>query len=126
MIKFLALLTPLFLGFSFTQSQSLDNEIQQAFLTNNSKLLAKHFSNTLNLSISKEQYTTTKYQAELLVSEFLKNNPITEIKKVSGKSESENNRYYIYQIKSNRKNYKILAKLIDHKNNNYISDLRIE
>ncbi len=101
-------------------------DIYNGLKNSNSKSLSKHFASTLSLSIDKEESVYSKFQAELVLTDFFRTNKTTELKHVQKVTGNPNNKYLIYNLKTAKKSYRIFVKLIDNNGNFNISELRIE
>lgn len=116
-----------FVGLLFSfQTNDINNGIIQGLKSNNAKNLSKYFSSSINLSINREEQVLTRFQAELLLMDFFRRNKVTEVKRVTAAGNNQSNRYFIYSIKTTKRNFRVLVKVIELKGAASISELRIE
>ncbi|MBE8720988.1 DUF4783 domain-containing protein [Sphingobacterium pedocola] len=101
-------------------------DIYNGLKNNNSKALSQHFATTLSLSINKEESVYSKFQAELLLSDFFRMNKTVELKQVQKVSGNSISKHLIYNLKTAKKSYRVFVKLIDNRGEFNISELRIE
>lgn len=113
----------LFCAFQVTDINSL---VVQALKGNNTKALTKSFSSSITLSINREEQVVTRFQGELLLTDFFRQQKVTEVKRVTAAGNSPSNRYFIYSIKTTKQNFRVLVKVIELKGTAAISELRIE
>lgn len=108
------------------QITDISSDINQGLRSSNSKIIGKHFSSSINLSISKEEQIVTRFQGELLLSDFFKRNKVTEVKRITASGKDQLNRYFIYSIKTEKHSFRVIVKVIELKGTVSISELRIE
>ncbi|MCG8702201.1 MAG: DUF4783 domain-containing protein [Bacteroidales bacterium] len=86
--------------------------------------LSKHFNNTIELTINGNEQIYSKTQAELILKNFFKENPPSEVKVLhqSGKEAW----YAILSMKSGEKSYRITLLIKEKDSKNLIHQLRIE
>lgn len=112
--------------FSFGGADITSN-ILTGFKNNDSKSISKHFASSLNLSINKEENVYTKFQAEMLLVDFFRNNKTVSVKNIQRAQSSDNsNKFLIYSLKTNVKSYRVFIKLLEVNGDIDISELRIE
>jgi hypothetical protein len=105
---------------------NIQADIYNGLKNSNSKSLSKHFASTLSLSINKEESVYSKFQAELVLSDFFKTNKTMELKHVQKVTGNPSSKYLIYNLKTAKKSYRVFVKLIDNNGDFHISELRIE
>ncbi|ERJ61273.1 DUF4783 domain-containing protein [Sphingobacterium paucimobilis] len=125
-VRFVFIISPLlFLLYSF-QENDMNKIVVQALKSNDAKALTKYFSSSINLSINSEEQIVTKFQGELLLTDFLKQNKVVEVKRVTASENHKTNRYFIYSIKTTKRNFRVLVKVIELKGAALISELRVD
>ena len=115
----------IFLLSSF-QVTDISNNISQGLKANNAKAIIKYFSSSISLSIDKEEQVVTRFQGELLLADFFRQYKVTEVKRLTASGGNQSNRYFIYNVKTAKKNFRVLVKVIELKGAASISELRIE
>lgn len=111
--------------FGSSDLREIDKTIGAALKNADAKELSKHFTSSVKLSIYRDEQIATKYQAELILSEYLKDNKLQEIKKLP-LSEEQSNNYFIYEAKTQNRKVRIFIKVVKLKNNEFISEFRVE
>ena len=92
----------------------------------NAKKLSALFSNTVNLSIKREEGSYTKFQAELLLQEFFRSTKVNGLKVVQ-QANSSTTSFIVFTLTSNAKNYRVFVKFIQANNKEFkIDEVRIE
>ena len=92
----------------------------------NAKKLSALFSNTVNLSIKREEGSYTKFQAELLLQEFFRSTKVNGLKVVQ-QANSSTTSFIVFTLTSNSKNYRVFVKFIQANNKEFkIDEVRIE
>lgn len=92
----------------------------------NAKKLSALFSNTVNLSIKREEGSYTKFQAELLLQEFFRSTKVNGLKVVQQANNSTTS-FIVFTLTSNAKNYRVFVKFIQANNKEFkIDEVRIE
>ncbi|MDR2285532.1 MAG: DUF4783 domain-containing protein [Sphingobacterium sp.] len=108
------------------QATDINSIVIQALKGNNAKALTKSFSSSVTLSVNREEQVVTRFQSELLLADFFRQHKVTEVKRVTAAGNSPSNRYFIYSIKTTKRNFRVLVKVIELKGAASISELRIE
>jgi hypothetical protein len=93
MKRFFTLLALSILGASFTYSQSID-VVVAAIRGSNAEQVAKFFDNTVEMTLPGKSNSFSKAQAEVVLKDFLANNPVKDMV-VIHKGENSGNQYYI-------------------------------
>lgn len=117
---------PMFVLLFAFQATDINSIVIQGLKGNNAKALTKSFSSSVTLSIHREEQVVTRFQSELLLSDFFRQHKVTEVKRVTAEGNSPSNRYFIYSIKTTKRNFRVLVKVIELKGAASISELRIE
>ena len=68
----------------------------------------------------------TRFQGELLLADFFRQYKVTEVKRLTASGGNQSNRYFIYNVKTAKRNFRVLVKVIELKGAASISELRIE
>lgn len=123
-IAFAMLLLPFLLFSSFQSDVGL--EILGAFKANNAKNVANFFGQNVSLSIKNDSGHYSKFQAEVILSDFFRLTKTSEVKQVLRTNSSNNSFYIVYQIKTNQGSYRVFVKLVQSGGDAQINELRIE
>lgn len=105
--------------------QNIERDINEALSSGDVKLLSQHFTSSIKLSLHREEQVANKSKAEWIIADYLKDNKFSDLKKTS-RLEDGNSNFIIYEAKVQRKEIRILIKLVNLKNTNYISEIIIE
>lgn len=125
-VRLVVFFIPLLAVLCSFQTNDISNDINQGLKNSNSKFIAKHFSSSINLSLNKEEQIVTRFQGELLLSDFFKQNKVVGLKRITAAGKDQSNRYFIYSIKTEKHSFRVIIKVIDLKGTVSISELRIE
>ncbi|WKK56928.1 MULTISPECIES: DUF4783 domain-containing protein [unclassified Sphingobacterium] len=98
----------------------------EAFKSNNAKAISNYFGSNVSLSIKSDGGYYSKFQAEMLLSDFFQSNKTSEIKQVQRTSQSNNSFYIVYQLKTSVGTYRVFTKLSQISGETQIAELRIE
>ena len=123
-IAFAMLLLPFLLFSSFQSDVGL--EILGALKANNAKNVANFFGQNVSLSIKNDSGYYSKFQAEVILSDFFRLTKTSEVKQVQRTNSSNNSFYIVYQIKTNQGSYRVFVKLVQSGGDAQIYELRIE
>ncbi len=118
------LLLPFLLLTSFQSDVAL--ELLGALKTNNAKNVANFFGQNVSLSIKNDSGYYSKFQAEVILSDFFRLTKTSEVKQVQRTNSSNNSFYIVYQIKTNQGSYRVFVKLVQSGGDAQINELRIE
>ncbi|MGN0001871.1 MAG: DUF4783 domain-containing protein [Sphingobacterium composti] len=111
--------------FNVSDSGEIDKSVLTALEKGDAKELSKFFTSSIKISIHKNDQIATKYQSELILDHYFKENKLQDIKKSSLANNSHGN-YLIYDVKTQNKSVRVFVKIVKLKNSEYISELRIE
>lgn len=120
-----SLLGSCFILLTSFQSENVQVAVYQGLKNNDGKLIVKHFGSTVNLSLKGEERLSTKYQSELILTEFLKNNKIDSLKLLSNVGEKQANSYVMYEIKTQKKKFQVVVKFMEIKGETFIVEFKI-
>lgn len=123
-ICYALLILPL-LSFSISYND-VGNEIMEAFKSNNAKAISNYFGSNVSLSIKSDGGYYSKFQAEMLLSDFFQSNKTSEIKQVQRTSRTNNSFYIVYQLKTSSGTYRVFTKFSQISGETQIAELRIE
>ena len=123
-IAFAMLLLPFLLFSSFQSDVAL--ELLGALKANNAKNVANFFGQNVSLSIKNDSGYYSKFQAEVILSDFFRLTKTSEVKQVQRTNSSNNSFYIVYQIKTNQGSYRVFVKLVQSGGDAQINELRIE
>lgn len=118
------LLLPFLLLTSFQSDVAL--ELLGALKANNAKNVANFFGQNVSLSIKNDSGYYSKFQAEVILSDFFRLTKTSEVKQVQRTNSSNNSFYIVYQIKTNQGSYRVFVKLVQSGGDAQINELRIE
>ncbi|WP_433896692.1 DUF4783 domain-containing protein [Sphingobacterium mizutaii] len=121
----LAMLLLLFLLLTSFQSD-VALELLGALKANNAKNVANFFGQNVSLSIKNDSGYYSKFQAEVILSDFFRLTKTSEVKQVQRTNSSNNSFYIVYQIKTNQGSYRVFVKLVQSGGDAQINELRIE
>ena len=111
--------------FDTSNFREIDKMIGNALRNGDAKELSKFFTSSVKISIHRNVQIASKYQAELIVSEYLSENKLSEIK-ISRLNESQPNHLVVYNAKTHNKPVRILIKTVKLKESEFISEFRVE
>ena len=111
--------------FQIFDTQQIDDSVINALKSNNGKELSKFFNSSVRVSIHREEQVATKFQAELIISDYLNDNRLTDIKKSVVPNEGISNCLF-YDAIANKKRVRIMMKIVKLKSSEYISEIRVE
>lgn len=97
-------------AFSFCLAD-INSEIMLHLKNGNAKGLVKHFSSSVNLSIDKDEGYYSKFQSELILEDFFRNNKPEEVKQIQKIAQTSNNQYLIYQLQTKSRKFRIFLKM---------------
>lgn len=104
----------------------IGNEILEAFKSNKAKSISNYFGSNISLSIKSDGGYYSKFQAEMLLSDFFQANKTTEIKQVQRTMRTNNSFYIVYQLKTSSGTYRVFTKFSQTSGDTQIAELRIE
>jgi len=126
MIQFaLAMLLLPLLSFAKFQSD-VGLELLGALKTNNAKSVAGMFGQNVSLSIKNDSGYYSKFQAEVILTDFFRSSKTTEVKQVQRTNRSNSSFYFVYQIKTNQGSFRVFVKFNQTGGEAQINELRIE
>ena len=114
-----------YITLSSFQISTLENAIVAALKDNNAKEISKHFNTSISLQINQRSSISTRYQAELVLVDFIKNNKVIEVNKLSSMNSNQDRTYIILDVKTAKKNFKFYLKTIEIKDDILISELKV-
>ena len=123
-IAFAMLLLPCIILMSFQTDVAL--ELLGALKSNNAKNVANLFGQNISLSIKNDSGYYSKFQAEVMLSDFFRTSKTTEVKQVQRTNSSNNSFYIVYQIKTGQGSYRVFVKFNQSGGEAQINELRIE
>ena len=121
----LAVILPFFYAFSANTFDEVVNLAYSSIKSGNAKQLSDTFSNSVNLSVKGDEGVYTKFQVELLLDEFFRNNKIDKIKEVQ-RSNNSSNSFAVFSITSGDTSYRVFMKFFVKDKTFMISEFRIE
>lgn len=111
--------------FQLDVNNDLENRLFAALEKGNGKELSKHFTSSVRISVNQDSRLTTKFQAELILEDYLNSNKLVNIKKTDV-SEELSKQCIVFEAVSNRRKVRIFIKFIHLKGTDYISEFRID
>lgn len=121
----LAVVLPFFYAFSANTFDEVVSLAYSSIKSGNAKQLSDTFSNSISLSVKGDEGVYTKFQVELLLDEFFRNNKIDKIKEVQ-RSNNSSNSFAVFSITSSDTTYRIFMKFLVKDKTFKISEFRIE
>jgi len=121
----IGLVLPFFYAFSATTFDEVVNLAYSSIKAREAKQLGEILSTSVNLSVKGDEGVYTKFQVELLLDEFFRNNSIDEIKEVQ-RSNNSSSSFAVFSIKSGKATYRIFMKFSVKEKAYKISEFRIE
>ena len=101
-------------------------ELLGALKANNAKNIAAMFSQNVSLSIKNDSGHYSKFQAEVLLSDFFRSAKALETKQVQRTNRSGSSFYIVYQMKTSQGSFRVFAKFNQSGGEATITELRIE
>ena len=114
-----------FYAFSVTTFDEVVSLAYSSIKTGNAKQLSDTFSNSVSLSVKGDEGVYTKFQVELLLDDFFRNNKVDEIKEVQ-RSNNSSSSFAVFSITSGKTTYRIFMKFFVKDKAFKISEFRIE
>ena len=100
--------------------------VSQSLKDADAKKLSTFFDNNVSLSLGRDEGSFTKFQAELLLSDFFQTNKVSELKEVQ-RANNASTSFVVFSMKAGSKNYRVFVKFILASNKVFkISEIRIE
>jgi len=124
-ISFMAIAVLPLLSFAYWQNDP-SNELMDAFKNNNAKGISSFFGQNVSLSIKNDSGHYSKFQAELMLSDFFRSNKTQDIKKVQQTNRNNSSFYIVYQLKASSGTYRLFFKFNHIDGESQITELRIE
>lgn len=121
----LAAVLPSFYAFSASTFDEVVSLAYSSIKAGNAKQLSETFSNSVSLSLKGDEGVYTKFQVELLLEEFFRNNKIDKIKEVQ-RSNNSSSSFAVFSINSGSTTYRIFMKFYVKDKVFKISEFRIE
>jgi len=129
MRKWMVFTITLLLGvssFANGYGQDISGRILSSLLAGSSKDLAKNFASSVSVAVKQEDGVYSKFQAELVISEFFKQNKPSKVTLAQRMTNNAANAYYVFLLKTQNQNYRVFTKLIENNDVFYISEIRFE
>ncbi|MFO0505663.1 MAG: DUF4783 domain-containing protein [Chryseotalea sp.] len=109
------LLITVFIGFqligaAWAQNDEQLESVKAAMKAGSAKELAKFFNESVDLNLNNNQTTYSKAQAEFVLRDFFKANPVTDFSFLHKGSSKSGQPYAIGQYKSGASNYRVFIK----------------
>lgn len=111
--------------FNLYHIQDIDKSVLSALKSSDAKTLSKYFNSSVKVSIHRDDLIANKFQAELILLDYLSDNKLANIRQVSAKMEGTSS-FLIYEATAHKKRVRIFFKIVKLKNNEVISELRVE
>ncbi len=86
------------------------SEILEALKSGHAKDIAKYFNSNLSLSLKSDAGHYSKFQGEMILSDFFRSNKTSEVKLIQRTNKSNNSYYMVCQLKANQKGYRVFVK----------------
>lgn len=101
-------------------------ELLGALKSNNAKNVSTLFSQNVSLSIKNDSGHYSKFQAEVILTDFFRSVKTLEVKQVQRTNRNGANFYIVYQMKTNQGSFRVFAKFNQSAGDASIAELRIE
>ncbi len=111
--------------FNLSDNNDMDKVVLDALMNSDAKRLSNLFTSSIKISILKDEQIANKYQAELIVSDFFKNNKLIEIKRLPQPKNISIN-CLVYEVRTVKGRQRIFMKIVNLKNKDHISEFRVE
>ena len=102
------------------------DEIINAIKKGNSNELAKHFSNTIDLTIPGNEGTYSKNQAEMIMKDFFNKYASVSFNINNKGSSKQESQFAIGELKTNKGNFRTFFMLKEQSGKYYLQQLKIE
>lgn len=124
MKKIFTLLTVAFIAASFSYLQSID-VVVAAIKSSNASQVAKYFDNTVEMTLPGKSNSFSKAQAEVVLKDFLANNPVKDMV-VIHKGENSGNQYYIGTLVTKAGNFRTTIYMKQRGDAQVLQELKFE
>jgi len=124
MKKFFTLSIVSFMFFSFTSLVGID-EVVTALKNNNASQVATYFDNTVDITLPEKSNSYSKSQAEVILRDFLSNNPIKSIE-IIHKGENNGSQYCIGKLVTKSKVYRTTIYMKHKGDKQFLQEIRFE
>jgi Domain of unknown function (DUF4783) len=104
MKRIFTLIVLIIFSVSFSHAQNID-DVVAALRSANAAQVAKYFDNTVEMALPGKSNNFSKAQAEVVLKDFLANNPVKDIVAIH-KGENSGNQYYIGTLVTKTGNYR--------------------
>ena len=121
---FMLLSLPIFIFVSWQVDVGL--ELLGALKSNNAKTISTLFSQNVSLSVKNDTGHYSKFQAEVILTDFFRSVKTSEVKQVQRTNRNGANFYIVYQMKTNQGSFRVFAKFNQAGGEATIVELRIE
>lgn len=106
--------------------ETLTNRVKSALIAGNAKDLVRNFSNTVSLTVKKQDGIYSRFQAELIIDEFFRNNRSLEVKEVQKVVTTPLSFFIVYSLKTNNAHYRVFVKFSEIDKEARIVEFRLE
>ncbi len=90
-----------------------------------SKVIVKHFSSRVNLSLKGNEIISNKFQSERLLSDFLKDNRIAAIETTGSGGNKQGSTYVVYEIKTAKEDLQVIVKFMEIKGEASVVEFKV-
>ena len=105
---------------------SLTNSIRAALRAGNAKELVRNFANNVNITVKKQDGLYSRFQAELIIEDFFRTNPVKKKKKKKKVLTTPINFFVVYSLKTNTANYRVFVKFSEIDKEAKVVEFRLE
>lgn len=107
-------------------AEDIQGNLLQFLRASSAKDIASYFSDNVSITIKTDTDYYSKFQGEMILSDFLKSNKATEVKQLQRLSNNSSNYYIIYQYKTRTDTFRIFVRFAESDKEQKISEIRIE
>ncbi len=98
-------------GFSSPSGEDVINDISDAIGKMDAKKLSENFSSTIDLELNEVNGSYSKAQAEIILRDFFKNNPVLSFTVNHRGDSDDGSKYFIGTYKTGAKNFRVYGLL---------------
>lgn len=122
---FIPFLLLIFVALTGFQTPSIQTIILEGLKTNDSKAIVKHFGSSVNLSLKGEERIASKFQSELMIHDFLKDNPIKSVKVNTSGGNKQSATYTVYVVTTAKESVQVAVKFMEIKGETAVVEFKI-
>jgi Domain of unknown function (DUF4783) len=124
MKKFFTLFLVSFTMLSFSSMQGLE-DVVAALKNNNASQMALYFDNTVDITLPEKSNSYSKSQAEVILRDFLSNNPVKSFEKLH-KGDNSGSEYCIGKLVTKNRVYRTTIFMKQKGDKQFLQEIRFE